>query len=181
MRAVTWILALWAGGQFMFATTAVHAAPPRADKITAMTNELAERLFEQADRNRNHFLNKGEFREAQAAVEAAVMEWGNQGLIGKAGKGAAAKKPAEDDAKRQQAAQASLAKLAKNSKISEAEFAHYVHNVVDQADAQFREYNTATEAQRQVMKAQNAQRAQRRRAMRQPHGPAFIPNIDLGL
>ncbi|MBI3836352.1 MAG: hypothetical protein HY288_00280 [Planctomycetia bacterium] len=117
----------------------------------ATVDQLAQRIFTNADQNHNHVLNKIEFRNAQSMLESAVAEWGRGGIIGKP------KKPGNKDNDSEHApgsAAASASKLARSNKISQAEFAFYVHSVVEEADQQWRKMNAAAASQRKAMSAQ---------------------------
>ena len=118
---------------------------------SANIDQLAQKVFTSADQNRNHVLNKAEFRDAQAMLESTVEEWGRAGIIGKP------KKPGNkqhDSGTASASAIASANKLGKSNHVSQAEFTFYVHAFVEEADQQWLQMNAATAAQRKAMNAQ---------------------------
>jgi hypothetical protein len=128
-------------------------APPPGDPFAAI-DQLAQQVFNEADHNHNHVLNKTEFRNAYTMLETQVDELGRTSVIGKPKKN----RPDKDKDKGARAAAsvvASADKLAHSNKVSQAEFTFFVHAFVEQADETWREMHAATDAQR---KAYNAQR-----------------------
>jgi hypothetical protein len=121
-------------------------------------DELAQNVFDAADRNHNHVLNKSEFANAERTLAETIDDMGRQGVIGK---------PKKANKDKQQAAAASNPsqgdKLARSNKVSQAEFTFFAHSMLDEADENWRQMRAAAEAQQ---KAYNAQR----RAMRANRG-----------
>ncbi len=122
-------------------------------------DELAQRVFDAADRNHNHVLNKNEFANAERALAEAIDDMGRQGVIGR---------PKKANKDKQQAVPAASNpsqgdKLARSNKVSQAEFMFFAHSMLDEADANWRQMRATAEAQRRAYEAQ-------RRAMRANRG-----------
>jgi hypothetical protein len=156
MRASSaiWLVFVLSFGVALMAAGAKEAqAPPAGDPFAAI-DQLAQQVFNEADHNHNHVLNKTEFRNAYTLLETQVDELGRSGAIGKPRKN----RPDKDKDKGTHTAAsvtASADKLARSNKVSQAEFTFFVHAFVEQADETWRELHAATDAQR---KAYNAQR-----------------------
>jgi hypothetical protein len=136
------------------------AQAPRLDNSAAAIDDLAQRVFASADRNRNHFLNKSEFAGARAMLAAEIESLGRQGRIGKP------KKTNKDRGQNAQVAApsgASYEKLARSNRVSQAEFTFFAHGAFDEADEAWRQMRAVAGAQRRAYNAQKrALEAQRR-------------------
>jgi hypothetical protein len=136
----------------------------QTSSLPALADELAQRVFQSADLNHNHVLNRNEFAEAHEMLLNEVAALGRQGVIGKP------KKPTKDKQgdKALPGSQVNADKLARSNKVTPAEFTFLAHAVLDKADEQWREMRATAEAQR---KAYNAQR----NAMRRVRGRGVYP------
>jgi hypothetical protein len=154
---LAWVLDLGLGPVFA-------ADGPQAASLPALADELAQRIFQSADLNHNHVLNRNEFAEAHEMLLNEVATLGRQGVIGKP------KRPSKDKQadKTLPGSQVNADKLARSNKVTPAEFTFLAHSVVDQADEQWRQMRATADAQR---KAYNAQR----NAMRRVRGRGIYP------
>jgi hypothetical protein len=134
----------------------------------AMVEQLANKIFTTADRNRNQLLNKREFVEAQSLLDDTLEEWGRTRVIGQPKKANARKK--ENDLEKGELAAASAKvsseSLAKSNKVTKSEFSIYVQAAVDQADQQWRQINTTADAQAKALAAQRRNMRGSRRQVR---------------
>jgi len=133
------------------------------DQLAAV-DQLAQQIFNEADKNHNHVLNKNEFRNADGLLRDTVEQWGREGLIGKPKKASSKEKEITGQA---DAVNASGAKLARSNKVSQAEFTFYAQAVVEQADQHWRQALAAAAAQRKAISAQR--RAATNRVRRTPY------------
>ncbi len=133
---------------------------------SAAVDQLAQRIFTEADKNHNHVLNKNEFRNAEGLLKDAVDQWGREGLIGKP------KKPSAKDketSSQTDAVSASANKLSRSNKVSQAEFTFHAQAVVDQADENWRQAKAAAAAQQKAISAQRRTNASRGRGRWVPY------------
>jgi hypothetical protein len=160
--------AVWVGLAFNgLPAAAKQAAQQDQGDPTAKVDQLAQRIFNGADQNHNHVLNKNEFQNAQAALQAAVAEWGRTGVIGQP------KKPGHNEKAGDRPAvlaTSSPDKLAKSNKVSQAEFSFYAHSVVEEADQQWRQANAAAAAQRKALAQRRGYPGRGRRFVPNPYG-----------
>jgi len=147
--------------------SAAIAADGVGAETTASIDEMAEKIFKEADRNHNGVLNRGEFSTAEDLLQNSLDQLGRSGAIGKQ------KKTSKKDQDRAESAskstKTSLEKLEKAKSVSQAQFTYLVHSAIEEADEQWREYNAMTDAQRKAMAAQRSMMSRRGRRMMVPN------------
>ena len=132
-------------------TRVAYADGGHADSLPAIADALSQKIFQAADRNHNHVLNKNEFAEAREMLDNEVAALGRQGVIGRPKRPDKAKQKADAGAT---PSGINVDKLARSNKVSPAEFTFLTHSVLDQADAEWRQMRLATDAQRKAYQAQ---------------------------